>query len=322
MLNITRNNLLAVFLAVLSFRISFANSEDALDASISQAGSEETEVSEEAAQETTAPLLSTEPERHESVPAIKEDQIEELSNRKLDTNGQKPSEEIEDAGQTNLTSGNGIAENGSSILENGTAASKPRWNCSLMSLFDNDEEPRVFILKNDTQLASIISNSNGNQSCFLLYFYVNWCEFCAEFSVEINTIGRIFHGLPVIGVDAYTLSSIAGKYGITGVPSLLLFYDGRPVAKFNRSRTLQGLEEFITNSTGITANRSLETHDEDFSGPLPTKIKTHGDIYLMLSALSIALIFVINLCLTEQVSNFCLSNINRFKEWAIHQKTD
>ena len=62
MLNITRNNLLAVFLAVLSFRISFANSEDALDASISQAGSEETEVNEEAAQETTAPLLSTEPE--------------------------------------------------------------------------------------------------------------------------------------------------------------------------------------------------------------------------------------------------------------------
>ena len=45
--------------------------------------------------------------------------------------------------------------------------------------------------------------------------------------------------------------SIAGKYGITGVPSLLLFYDGRPVAKFNKSRTLQGLEEFITNSTGI-----------------------------------------------------------------------
>ena len=81
-----------------------------------------------------------------------------------------------------------------------------------MSLFDNDEEPRVFILKNDTQLASIISNSNGNQSCFLLYFYVNWCEFCAEFSVEINTIGRIFHGLPVIGVDAYTLSRYVSSF--------------------------------------------------------------------------------------------------------------
>ena len=98
------------------------------------------------------------------------------------------------------------AENGSCTSEDCNAPPKPRWNCSLMSLFGENEEPKVVILKNETELTKIISMSNESQSCFLLYFFVNWCEFCAEFSVEINAIGRSFYGLPVIAVDAYTLS--------------------------------------------------------------------------------------------------------------------
>ena len=70
------------------------------------------------------------------------------------------------------------------------------------------------------------------------------------------------------------------------------------------------------------ANKSVEIHDADFAGPLPTKIEAHGDIYLLLSALSVALILIVNFCFTDRVSAFCLSNINRFKEWAVHQKKD
>ena len=62
MLNNMKNNLLAVFLAALSFTISFGDSEDAFDASISEAGTRKIAVNEEAAQETTAPMLSTGPE--------------------------------------------------------------------------------------------------------------------------------------------------------------------------------------------------------------------------------------------------------------------
>ena len=46
--------------------------------------------------------------------------------------------------------------------------------------------------------------------------------------------------------------SIAGKFGVTGVPTLILFYNGRPVAKFNRTRSLQGLEDFISHATGMS----------------------------------------------------------------------
>ena len=81
-----------------------------------------------------------------------------------------------------------------------------KWDCRLLSLFGPDEKSEVIILKNDTELADILSKSNEGRSCFLLYFFVKWCKFCAEFSVEINAIGRSYYGLPVIAVDAYALS--------------------------------------------------------------------------------------------------------------------
>ncbi|XP_065063107.1 thioredoxin domain-containing protein 15-like [Rhopilema esculentum] len=150
---------------------------------------------------------------------------------------------------------------------------KARWNCNLMSLFSSQEEQKVVLVKNDTQLSDVIAKSNESQSCFLLYFYVGWCEFCADFAAEINTVGRVYFGLPVLAVESYYLSSIAGKFGVTGVPTLILFYNGRPVAKFNRTRSLQGLEDFISHTTGLSSNISMRTDDKDFEGPLPTKIR-------------------------------------------------
>ena len=83
---------------------------------------------------------------------------------------------------------------------------KARWNCNLMSLFSSQEEQKVVLVKNDTQLSNVIAKSNESQSCFLLYFYVGWCEFCADFAAEINTVGRVYFGLPVLAVESYHLS--------------------------------------------------------------------------------------------------------------------
>ena len=107
----------------------------------------------------------------------------------------------EDSLQINATITEEKLEN---ISESGDVKQKSRWSCNLFS--SENEDPKVMILTNETQLNKIATTSNESQSCFLLYFFVKWCEFCAEFSVEINAIGRIFHGLPVIAVDAYSLS--------------------------------------------------------------------------------------------------------------------
>ena len=73
---------------------------------------------------------------------------------------------------------------------------------------------------------------------------------------------------------------------------------------------------------GLTANETLDILSEDGYGPIPTKIEEQGDIYLILSVVAIAVIFIINLCLTEPVIGVLSSSVSRFKAWALHQKTD
>lgn len=106
----------------------------------------------------------------------------------------------------NNTNGTTGSSNDTSLQDSLKSEPKSKWSCNLLSLFNENEEPKVIVLKNETQLSSILSKSNESQSCFLLYFFAKWCEFCAEFSVEVNAIGRTFYGLPVLAVDAYTFS--------------------------------------------------------------------------------------------------------------------
>ena len=48
----------------------------------------------------------------------------------------------------------------------------------------------------------------------------------------------------------HSFSSLNTRYGIVGVPAIILFQESRPVARFNRSRTFKDLVEFIHESTG------------------------------------------------------------------------
>lgn len=113
-----------------------------------------------------------------------------FDNLNTSVSAEEHNETNNDEGKTNKTNGN----------------SKLKWDCRLLSLFGSEEKPKVIILKNDTELADILAQSSEGRSCFLLYFFVKWCKFCAEFSVEINVIGRSYFGLPVVAVDAYTFS--------------------------------------------------------------------------------------------------------------------
>ena len=66
----------------------------------------------------------------------------------------------------------------------------------------------------------------------------------------------------------------------------------------------------------------MRTDDKDFEGPLPTKIDEQGDIYLTLSFISIVVIAIASWCLTEQAQSIIKMLCNRFKCWALHEKTD
>jgi len=62
----------------------------------------------------------------------------------------------------------------------------------------------------------------------LVDFYTDWCGPCKTLSPTVREVASMFHGrLKVIKVDVDKNQRAAMKYGIRGVPTLILFKKGK-----------------------------------------------------------------------------------------------
>src|SRR6266487_4610349 len=73
------------------------------------------------------------------------------------------------------------------------------------------------------------------------------------------------------GYWGYQPTRINMRFGLVGIPSILLFHNGKVVAKYNDSEpTLDGFVSFIHKVTGINPLSSPILIEEDNLGPVPT----------------------------------------------------
>ncbi|KAF0310121.1 Thioredoxin domain-containing protein 15 [Amphibalanus amphitrite] len=118
--------------------------------------------------------------------------------------------------------------------------------------------------------------------CLLVLFYGRSCPFSAAAAPHLNALPRVFPDLRVLAVDALENGSLNTRFGIIAVPTVLLFHNGRPVARYNQSEpTLERLAEFISSHTLLSAGGPLEITDADLAGPLPTVAEHRLDWYLV-----------------------------------------
>ncbi|XP_033119711.1 thioredoxin domain-containing protein 15-like isoform X2 [Anneissia japonica] len=179
--------------------------------------------------------------------------------------------------------------NGNTTTEfNKTDVRKVKYPCIAKQTPD-DLTAAVKIL-NTTQLLEIVSVTNAtNTSCAFVMFYAPWCKFSAETAPYLNAIGRAFPGLDVLAVDAMEFNNLNARYGTVAVPNVLLFYKGKPVMRFNYTRTFENFRDFIQNNTGLQPDSSVEVLTQDYDGPLPSIPTKEPDYILWLSVAFLAL---------------------------------
>ncbi|XP_077496855.1 thioredoxin domain-containing protein bug [Amblyomma americanum] len=159
----------------------------------------------------------------------------------------------------------------------------------------------------------------GGGHCVVVTFYSPYCNFCASAAPYVNALPAGFPDLKFYAVDVVKSSHINMRYGLVAVPSILLFHNGRAVAKFNDTFvTMQGLISFIGRHTGMTATLPLSP---DYSGPLADMPLEYTD-WVLISAWVFTIVCVVGAFLRSSICKRMVASVQNAWREAQHQHQD
>lgn len=123
-----------------------------------------------------------------------------------------------------------------------------------------------YVLKSDPE----VTNRRESGVCSLVLFYARSCQFSTLAAPHFNVLPRIFPQIKMVAFNAISEQRYNTMYGITGVPSLVLFHNGKPIAKYNGSDySLYEFTKFVIRHTDLTPNEKVEISVTDFVKPVP-----------------------------------------------------
>lgn len=93
-----------------------------------------------------------------------------------------------------------------------------------------------------TDFVTQVENHNG---LVLVDFFAEWCGPCKMIAPILDEISLEFNDLKIVKIDADNAQQLMQQFGIRGIPTLLLFKDGKVVATKVGALSLPQLREFI-----------------------------------------------------------------------------
>ncbi|WP_252311536.1 thioredoxin family protein [Sinobaca sp. H24] len=82
----------------------------------------------------------------------------------------------------------------------------------------------------------------------VIHFSTDWCPDCRRFEAFFPSVEEKFSTLPMYEVDRDKLSDIGEEYEVRGIPSLLVFKDGKKTAHLHSAdlKSPEDAEEFLS----------------------------------------------------------------------------
>ncbi|KAL5287603.1 TXNDC15 family protein [Megaselia abdita] len=133
-------------------------------------------------------------------------------------------------------------------------------------------------------------NVEGN--CLFVLFYTKTCHISAEVAPYFNALSRRFPFIRLYAIDAFKYPSFNTDFGIIGLPTAMLFHQGRPVVKLNNVlENVKNFGSFLTKHTDIKPANGIEylpPTPEDYQGPLSSVPEEESKNLLILAWMFIA----------------------------------
>lgn len=89
-------------------------------------------------------------------------------------------------------------------------------------------------------------------NCTIVFFYTYWCPWSAKAAPHFNSLPRAFKNIRFVAIDSSIHTPVNTYFGILSVPSIVLFFNGKILAKFNDTTfNVNQFSDFITTFTGM-----------------------------------------------------------------------
>ncbi|KAB1655394.1 thioredoxin [Pseudoclavibacter chungangensis] len=82
----------------------------------------------------------------------------------------------------------------------------------------------------------------GTDKTVLVDFWAAWCGPCRQVSPILDQLAEEHENLKLVKVDVDAEPQLAAQYGITSIPAMKVFKDGKQVSEFIGSRPKAVLE--------------------------------------------------------------------------------
>ncbi len=79
----------------------------------------------------------------------------------------------------------------------------------------------------------------------LVDFYADWCGPCVMIAPELEKLDAMNTGVSILKVDTDAYPTLAQQFGVTSIPTLLLFKDGKLVKETKGFMPAEQLKTFI-----------------------------------------------------------------------------
>jgi len=85
----------------------------------------------------------------------------------------------------------------------------------------------------------------------LVDFWAAWCGPCRMVAPAVEAVAEKFEGRALVGkVNVDEAPTLANKYGIRSIPTLMVFKGGEPVARVVGVQTESALADLLTKAIG------------------------------------------------------------------------
>jgi putative thioredoxin len=112
-------------------------------------------------------------------------------------------------------------------------------------------EAPIFDVTVDDFEAKVLDASRAHP--VLVDFWADWCSPCLALAPVLHKVIEEYGGNVLLGkVDADENMKLAGRYGLRGFPTVILFRDGEEVARFTGAKPAHFVREFIEQNAALS----------------------------------------------------------------------